>query len=604
MRALSLVVLLGVAVGLNVWWIDTHLRGMPFSIDAAGYLQRAVRDGDALRSGGISAYVQVIRTPADYQAPLLTAASGLVQGVLGLGLLKLVDLVQVFYVITIVSSYAIARRVLGRRWALLAAIVIACVPAILWTSRDFDLALPAAALFTATLAIQLYAEDFQSLPWAMAWGLALGLASLSRTVVLALLPALVIMAMLRAAHGDQRPRRLANLAAGLLVGIGVAATWYTATGRAVLHYLTSYGYGANSTTSGTAASWFSLGPWTLRAHLIVTQDLFLPLSAALVLSALVGATYAIARWSKARQAGSRVRSPRAANEKLSWLLSKLSTDVGTLTAVFVLCYLALSSERGEGSGFELPIVPALVILMLWLAHHATGKPRLLLAASCLLAAAVSFANQAGWVLPAYSDVVSAKVGSWNLVAFDSRGLLIEYAGQEWGCPAVYPCIRSELTSRATPRDESHNASVNAYLRSWTLPVDAATRFIETFARVHRRVPVVYLSVQDPFFNTNTVALAAQVADGSPLPVGLLTPPTSSTNYRDQFEESRFGEPNFVVEGPLPANATAARFSPDNHQSTVVAALRDDGYERVDSVTLPDHRVLGIWWKNRGSLAPG
>ena len=37
---------------------------------------------------------------------------------------------------------------------------------------------------------------------------------------------------------------------------------------------------------------------------------------------------------------------------------------------------------------------------------------------------------------------------------------------------------------------------------------------------------------------------------------------------------------------------------------VLAALRADGYKRVDSVTLPDHRVLGIWWKNRGSLAPG
>jgi len=60
--------------------------------------------------------------------------------------------------------------------------------------------------------------------------------------------------------------------------------------------------------------------------------------------------------------------------------------------------------------------------------------------------------------------------------------------------------------------------VNAYLPLVDPPVDAATRFIETFARVHRRVPSLSLGGTDPFFNTNTVALAAQVADGSPLPV--------------------------------------------------------------------------------------
>lgn len=595
--------LLLVCVGVNAWWIYVHLRGMPFDIDAAGYLQRAIRDEDALRSGGLGAYVRTVRTPGDIQAPLLTALGGFFQGVAGIGVLKLTELVQLFYAVLVVSTYAIARRVLAWRWSLLAALVVACIPAVLQTSRDFDFSVPAAALVTAALALQLHAEDFRSPTRSLAWGAMLGLASLTRTMTLALLPVLVIVAIPRLVRGEDRLRRLLHAVAGLVVGVVVAGTWYTATWRAVLHYLVSYGYGPKAASYGAASSWLSWSHWTARANLILNEDVFLPLALALVAGALAGSAYALVR--RARGRGTQPTAPRAelARTLAGRALSLVASDVGALLGVVVLCYVVLSSTQNLGSYFELPLLPAAVVLLLWLADHASGRPRALVALACAAASVLSFANQAGWILGGYSDVESVQIGPMRLVAFDGRSTLIRYASAVLGgCPGIYSCISPELRAGALARGGNHNAAVNAYLRAWEPPVDAATRFVEDYSRAHGRYPVLFFAVQDPFFNTNTVALEAQIAYGDQLPIGILQPPSSSSpSYADQLGEPQYGEPNFVIAGPLPGNPYSAAFSPDNREAAVVAALRRAGFAKVDDVTLPDHRVMGIWWKERGAV---
>lgn len=597
--------LLAAAVAVNLWWIETSLRGMPFDIDAAGYLQRAIRDGDALRTGGIGAYISAVRTPGDIQAPLLTAFAGVLQGILGLGVLKLTGLVQVFYVITIVASYAIARRLLERRWALLAAIVVASMPAVLQASRDFDFSVPAAAMFTTALALQLGADDFDSLPRAVLWGVALGLASLARTMILAFLPALVLMALPRLARGDRRLRRSLHLIAGLAAGFVVAISWYSVTWRSVLHYLVSYGYGANASHYGSGSSWLSTSHWTARANIIVNEDLFLPLTLALALSVVVGTCYAVVRRAMRERTGSmRWATPRR-RRLASWFLDRVSSDVGTLAGVVLICYVVLSSTQNGGSYFELPLLPAIVVLALWIGHHVTGRPRAFLAMASLLAAALSFANQAGWLLPAYSQVESVQIGTWSTVAFDSRGTLVRYAAAVLGgCPGVYTCISPDLPPGTSRHGASQNTIVNSYLRSWVAPVDAATRWIESFARAHGRAPVLFFAVQDPFFNTNTVQLEAQIVDGAAIPMGILQPPrVAKTSYQNQLEAPQYGEPNLVIEGPLPGNPYSAAFSPDNHESQVVHVLRAEGFTRVHRFTLPDHREISIWWKERGATVP-
>ena len=605
---LAMTIGLALVVGVNLWWIFENLRGIPFDIDAAGYLQRAVRDGDALRSGGLAAYIHTIRSPHDIQAPLLTALGGILRLIPGVGVLKLTASLQLFYIITVLCTYFIARHFFNKSWSVLAAIIVASLPAILQVSRDYDFAGPATALFLGALALQLHSENLDRIVPTLTWGVVLGLCSLTRTLMIAFLPALVIMSLPRILLGDHRLRRSLNLLAAVAVALGVASSWYTATWRSVFHYLVNYGYGQNAASYGAASSWLSLGHWTTRIDMIVNEDVFVPLAFALVGSAVIGILYAVAR-RLARHSGTRPTLNLGTSPSHSlWrrCLAWAASDIGTLVGVLVICYVVLCSTQNGGSDFELPIVPLIVIVLLRIAYLATGTPRVILATCCLLASGLTFANQAGWLLGNYSDVVSFPLGSSRYIAFDERGLLVRYTSEVLGgCPGIYNCISPEPEVPAATGDGRQDAATQTYLNEWLPPVSTATGFMEAFAHAHDREPIVFFAVQDPFFNTNTVALDAQLYFSSQLPIGILNPPSvAGTSYANQLEEPQFGEPNFVIEGPLPKISYSAAFSPDNRQSTIVSVLRREGFAKVKSITLPDGRVLGIWWKDRGASLPG
>ena len=89
---------------MNLWWVAAHRSGLPFDIDEAGYLQRAVRDADALRSGGLPSLWSTYRSP-DPQAPLLPMIDGVLRWATGAGTYRMFAVVQGFYVVAVASTY-------------------------------------------------------------------------------------------------------------------------------------------------------------------------------------------------------------------------------------------------------------------------------------------------------------------------------------------------------------------------------------------------------------------------------------------------------------------------------------------------------------------
>src|SRR6516165_3283832 len=181
-------VMLVVTVSVDLGWVTPRRHGLPYDIDEAGYLQRAVRDADALHSGGVLSLWSTYRLP-DPQAPLLTVVAGVFHSVTGTGTLSMFAVQQIFYVVLVVATYLGSRRLMDRNWSLVAALMVAGLPGVVIASRSFFFALPAAAMMTATLVAQMYSDDFRSRWISALWGLLLGLSALSRTVVLALVPA-------------------------------------------------------------------------------------------------------------------------------------------------------------------------------------------------------------------------------------------------------------------------------------------------------------------------------------------------------------------------------------------------------------------------------
>jgi len=576
---LAVVVIVNVAVG--IWWIGRWRVGWPFDIDEAGYLQMALADGVKIDSGLPGSIVSIIHT-SNPQAPLLPAFAGLVEAATHLSAAWLIASLQIFLVMAAGATYLCARRCMSGWWAFVAASLVAVAPGLVWASRSFYFALPAGALFMAAIVAELWAGHFDSIARSIVWGMLMGLAALTRSMVLGLLPGLVLAAELRVLVGPSRNRRKAFV--NCLIGIGtallVAGSWYSDSWRNVLDYLTQYGYGSKAAEYGSQHSVLSWSWWTFRLDNIVQSDLFLPITIALALPISVGLVMVIWRVLRYKRVGIGLG-----------LISKVQLfvagDLGTMIVVFLWGYLILSSTRNVGSGFEVPLVPVGVVLCVSVAARLPRVARVASSVCMLGAAVVAFADQATLLPGGVYDTTTVSIGSLSVPVFDARGVLLSYASAflTRSCPGLVVC---------SPR---LNGAGRASLKAWVAASKRMATLVETDAARHERPAVVFFAMQDPFVNTNTVGLYAQEKYGASLAVGLLRPPVEvHMSFAEQLNDPLLGQPDLVVTGPPARTAGARAFSPLPNDRSAIVALRRDGFIPDGSVMLPDGRKMVVWWR--------
>ena len=582
-QPLTLAGVLCFTVSVNAWWINAHRTGLPFDIDEAGYLQRAIRDAQALHAGGLGGLWSALRLP-DPQAPLLPMTAGVVRWITGAGPYGLLNVNQLFYVLGVVATYWAGRSIMNRNWSLVAALMVATAPGLVESSRGFSLAVVATATLTAALAAQVRTDRFTSWWLTLAWGGLLGLASLSRTIVLAFLPGLLIAAAVTLAATRAGRRQVLHVVAGLAVGLVIAGAWYTATWHLVLRYLTSYGYGPEANRYGASRSVLSVGWWTYRLHRVVDTELFVPMAIAVILCVVGGlVTWCVHRH---RQDEGGTWARRA--------LGFLGRPEGIVVIFVAWGYLVLSTTDNSGFMFELPFVPAVLLLGAFVASRSMRRARPYLATVCVLAAAISFAGMSD-ALPGVSSAArSLSIGSFSATAFDGRGSFLGYASSNGGgCRPGTQCDGSTTVPGET-----------TYVAGWLAPSQRMASLLHDTAAQHDCDPVVFFAIEDPLFNTNTVDLDYQLRYVTALPTGLLKPPyeVEGEGPLRQLNDPELGQPNLVITG-RPA-AASGNFSPHVGDGAAVQAVRSDGFVPAGGLRLPDGRVMTVWWKDRGPCGPG
>ncbi len=478
---------------------------------------------------------------------------------------------QLFYVVVVVSTYWGARRLANRNWSLLAAVMVAAVPGIVDSGRGFNFALPAAAMLTATLAVQLHADAFRTLAMSMLWGVLLGLSALTRTVSLSLLPPLIVAGVLSVALSRPQRRQALNLGVGLLLGVLVAGSWYSATWRPVLQYLTRYGYGAQATKYGAARSVVSLGWWTFRLNQAVNTEVFAPLTLAIALCFVAG----LVTWWRHRSGAPGDAPGHHPAGPLVQATARYLRDPRATVWIFVVGgFLVLSTSQNAGSMFELPLIPAVIMLAASAAGRSILTARPYVGAACLIAAVTSFVGMSAAIPDVSTSVLDVSVGSVHLIAFDGRGPLLDYV--------------SNVGAVCTSRSCDHSGTMpgeEAYLRAWVSPSQDMAAFLHDYAAEHGCDPVVFFALQDPLFNANTVDLAYQLAYADTLPTGLLETrgEAGETPVRQLGDPAR-GLPNLVIIGPSPSYSQA--FPPLVRQGTGLAALEEAGFGPVGRSAAP------------------
>ena len=559
-------VMLGCAAVLlsaaNGWWVWTVRARMPYSIDEAGYLQRAIRDGQALVHGGVVGLVAAVRSP-DIQAPLVPVIGALAYPFAHGSLLKLMMSLQLLYLGLVVATYLLARQTMGRWWAVLAALLVACSAGIVDQSRTFLFAVAATATFTAALGAHLAAHNGRRRGWLLGAGVLSGLTLLARTMMIAFVAVLWMVGLVAvlAEAGDRR-RRLLRYLVTPATGVAVAATWYSAQWSYVWQYLTEYGYGRASAHYGRSSHILLIGILPERLGNILSKDFYVPTTAVLLVGLV---TLVSSTWLEARGARPDV-------------VQMVAGRRAQMTLVAVGCLAALCSTGDQGSAFELPMIPVIVVLGVAGLACLQGRwvRRVLVSMACLFGGAVVALKTVPTVPPTTMDV------------------------SVLGVPAVVASSSSTI-SRYVHRFGEPGAGNRAMSATWLTDSRRAEEFMYTFAGRRGYLPVVFFATEGPLFNTNTVQLEAQVQRGQLLPMGVFRNPRRvHMGFVQQLDAHQYGIPNWLV---AVSGRGAAEFTvtPDTRATMTAEGA---GFREVWRQRLANGTWVTLYWRRVGPRVAG
>jgi 4-amino-4-deoxy-L-arabinose transferase-like glycosyltransferase len=552
-------------VALDGLWLVRFRAAGPLVIDEAAYLRFGLDDRAGLAAGGLGGLWHAIVSQRQ-QGPLVPALSVPLQLVIGSRMAAAFAVQAAFFVVLVASAWFVARRFTDRKWALVATLTVAAIPAItLWT-RTLIFTIDATALLLAATLALLKSDRLSKLGWSTVFGFLLGLVALARTMTVAFVPGLLIAAVVSVVVvGDRWRRGLVHLTIAVGVGTAVAATWWGPNWSTVTGYLTAYGYGAEAAQYLRGGTTTVSRPafWTAQLSSMV-NGLSVPLALVLGLAVVLAV---------------------AARRRSLTVKRLLSADQALLVIPIVGGYAALTSTSNKTNGFGTPLLPLVALLGVWAAStvrwHAV---RYALAGALVLCAVVGITTQAA-LTPALSEsqVVTLPVLG-PLQVTQGSGVIYNY-----------------ISTVAHYRVGAPPAPLPAEQRAWMPTATRVARRLFIEAGAYGRLPVVFFATRDPFFNTNTVSLEARAVFHQPLLVGqLLQAPGAAARqreavYRAHLTDPLYGWPNLLVIGPPAPGESEPRPATGEVEAAATAA----GFRPAFSVRLPDGRVQSVWWIDRG-----
>ena len=557
---------------IDVWWLRRFRQGFPLDIDESGYLWFSFTLHDALREDGVLGLWRGFQHEG-WAPPLLPALTALVEVPAGASQTVPSIAVQlVFLAVLAVASYGIGSRLLDRRAGLLTALVTSTLPAITDFVRTYHMVIPSTAMYALATFALLASDRLRSRRWAVVWGVALGLTLLSRTMMVAFLPALPLAAAWMLIVDRADVRRVVNLGLGLLAFVLTSSLWYASSWRPILAYLVRAGYGEDSPRYGPGLSYASTGYWTHELTGAVNGSLYAPLAAVLLATFVLAGAGALvdpSPWS----------GPRAVRRSA---LRAARSDVIVPLFVVVEGYLALTSSRNDGTGFVVPLLPSLVALAV-VAALRTPWP----AARAVLATGLAVVAVHNVVMKADVTSTVSRARTVDVPIFGSATLtngqgylhqhLVHAAGYRLGPPTRW------LADRDRQWLGLHDW-VASHLRG--LPDDPEPR--------------TYLALSEPLMNASAIRLAAY-RSGCKRGVFDYVETEGDDTVAAYREFLSTAEPDLLVT----ASRQALGFGPPISQPLVEAAAASLGFELIDRRGTPDGRELRVWRRGASrTVGPG
>jgi 4-amino-4-deoxy-L-arabinose transferase-like glycosyltransferase len=539
--------IVAVHAAFDVVWLLQYRHPFTGTIDETQFLTASWSDAQALRHAQPHTLWTAFHS-FTWFAPLLPLLSAPLLAVHVSPVVAI--LVQIpLLALTVAAAAAIGDRLGGARVAIVTSIAVAALPALIEGARSYNFTVISTAFFTASVASLLLSDGLRSRRWSAALGVCVGLCALSRLVMLALLPAVVVAAVIVVAMSRERRARVVNLGVAAGCGLVVAGPWYAENLGNALHYLRTYGYGAVAGDFGTSYSASSLQYWTAKASLTARAYLFLPLTV-IVLVALACGVALLVRAARRRSVATH-------------------RDALILGGIVLAGYLVLSTSANEGTGFEVALLPCVLALSMLALVRVGGR----------------------WFRRGVTLAVAA-IAAANLAVSAGSAASLYVLAPGLGATAVVDG-RADVDFYAAVSDPRWTASASVRAAWAAVPMDLASR-LSALALSHGRQPVALLATRDRLANYAAVRADCEFDEGRPAPwVGGLDsagPAPDVAGYASLLTGF-----NLLVTSPT----DPSDFPPILVQSDIEAAARSDGFQPAFDITLPNGRVDHVWWRDSG-----
>lgn len=557
---ISIVFLFGV---MNLLWISIFRADSILDIDEAGYFSISFVDYYALINHGWIDWLQTVESPS-IQSPITTMITSFFFLIFGPKLITGFIVLLFFAIVTLIAVYSLSRYLGGKYLGLMTCLLLATCPTFINFARTYHFALPASAITTLALLALLRSERFENLKWSIIFGVCLGLMPLTRTMTIGFIPGLVISAIFYSFGSPyNRWRRFSFLFLSFFIGICIAAIWLIPNGKLVFDYLLSFGYGnrvaeyANAETRGLFSNLCSLLD-TIRYFLwyIYLPDFIFIFVGFVLLTFCFFKLMFTNGWRKSMS---------------SIFKSKIFPIV-----LFVLeGFIAISSSQNKGSGFILPLLPAIFFLSAWVVIKLWDRSKkifwgtsiiiLISTLSCipLIYLKIPFSFPRSVHLPILG---SSKV-------MDGLCQIHRYLGRE-----------HHFKQRGFFVMDSHTAKL------W---VDANILTVDKISSLKEKSSLIAFGFRNVLCNVNTVNLQHLILKKCPLFLTQVEPAitddTADGYYRWLTKGSAASASILIT-----ASGTQGDFLPTINENCLKEAAQKVGFFPIEHLSLPNDRIVTFW----------
>lgn len=210
-------------VTVTLVWVSIDRR--PPMWDHANHLERALTCNAILADPGRDR-VREIMAMSSFYPPVVPCVAGALYLVFPPTPLTSQAVMLGFLGVGLLASFVLGRTLFDSATGFLAALIFGTAPFVVFSTTNFQLDLPLAAMVVLAILGLVKSQGFSSWRWSWASGLILAAGLLTKPpFAVYVLPALFLIALV-AFRGGDRARRFANLAVVLLLTAVLALPWY------------------------------------------------------------------------------------------------------------------------------------------------------------------------------------------------------------------------------------------------------------------------------------------------------------------------------------------------------------------------------------------